>query len=84
MRALDFVKTPDGSIAMIGETNDEGEQASIWYIYRSPGCNNKCAWFYKNELEVIGSLPELLARGLAHPFGKGRSDVEKFFGKDLS
>lgn len=78
MKALDFVKTSEGHIAIITETNDGGNKASIKYIGKTPR-NGKSAWWSEKELEVVDSLPRFLAENLSHPFGSGKQDVERFF-----
>ena len=80
MKPLDFVKTPKGNIAIITETNNLGAQASITFIGRQNPDNEKNAWWYSNELEVIDNLPLLLAYSTAHPFGQGRADADRAFG----
>lgn len=76
---LDFVKTPQGHLALVTETNDNGEQVSITYI--ETNVYEKNAWWRSSELEVVNSLPYLLARQLRHPFGAGLADVDTAFGK---
>lgn len=79
MKALDIVRTPGGGIAFITETNNNGKEASINYI---GGINPKGeynAWWNVKELEVIDSIPKMLALATAHPFGKGKEDVLVFF-----
>lgn len=79
MRALDFVLTPNGSTAIIKETVDNGERANIKYI--NPNATDyKCAWWNSSELVVINSLPNILSQCIAHQFGRGSKDVDKFFG----
>ena len=78
MKALDIVRTPGGGIAVITETNNNGKQASINYI---TGLNPKSehnAWWDENKLEIIDSIPHLLAKSMAHPFGNGKADAEIF------
>lgn len=79
MKALDIVRTPEGGIAFITETNDEGKQASIKYIGDLNPGNERGAWWDESELEVIDSLPKMIAMATAHPFGRGKDDVERFF-----
>jgi hypothetical protein len=85
MKPLDFVKTKQGNIAIITETNDEGSEASLEFIGNgnphllSQNINEKSAWWDANELTVIDSLPYLLSRTMAHPFGEGADDAEHFF-----
>jgi hypothetical protein len=79
MKALDIVKTPKGGIAFITETNDSGKQASINYIGNlNPGREHN-AWWDEKDLEVISSIPKMLAEATAHPFGCGKNDVKLFF-----
>ena len=82
MKPLDFVRTPKGAIALVTETNPPengmGRQASISFI--GPSLGERNAWWDEDELEVIDSLPRLLASCTKHPFGKGKADVETFFG----
>jgi hypothetical protein len=80
MKALDFVKTPKGFIALIKETNNNGEQASIDFVGGGNPSGEKSAWWSKEELEVIDSLPHMLARSTCHPFGSGEKDADKFHG----
>lgn len=80
MKALDIVRTPKGGIAIVVETNGDGNEASIDYIN---GCNpgrEHNAWWGKSQLKVIDSVPHILAKAMKHPFGSGGQDVEKFFG----
>ena len=79
MKALDIVRTPKGGIAFITETNNEGKQASIKYIGDLNPGNERGAWWDESELEVIDSLPKMIAMATCHPFGRGESDVKKFF-----
>ncbi|KKN20176.1 hypothetical protein LCGC14_0938350 [marine sediment metagenome] len=79
MKALDIVKTPKGGIAFITETNDDGQKASINYINGLNIGHEHNAWWDKEELEVIDSIPRLLAGATCHPFGDGKADVVKFF-----
>ena len=79
MKALDIVRTPKGGIAFITETNNEGTKASINYIGDLNVGDEHNAWWSKSDLEVISSIPKMLAEATAHPFGRGRDDVDKFF-----
>jgi hypothetical protein len=79
MKALDIVRTPKGGIAFITETNDNGKKASISYINNLNIGEEHNAWWNENELEVIDSIPRLIAEATCHPFGKGSEDVKKFF-----
>ena len=77
MKPLDFVLTPNKGIGLIVETNKNGKEASIDYIYNPADERN--AWWGEDELTVLISLPRLLAGATCHPFGTGRKDVNKFF-----
>lgn len=79
MKALDIVKTPKGGIAVITETNDNGETASIQFIGDLNPGNEYNAWWRKSDLIVIDSIPKMLAMATAHPFGRGKEDVKKLF-----
>ena len=77
MQPLDIVRTPKGGIAIISETNDGGTSASIRWL--GPPTDERSAWWRMGELEVVNSLPRVLAMMTAHPFGKGKRDVAQFF-----
>lgn len=77
---LDFVKTPKGAVAIVdGVTTIQGEiEISITFI----GYNNteKNAWWREDELEVIDSLPHILAKTMAHPMdSECRKTAEELF-----
>lgn len=79
MKALDIVRTPKGGIGFITETTGGGKLASINYIGDLNAGDERNAWWSKSELEVISSIPKIIAQATAHPFGSGKVDVEKFF-----
>lgn len=79
IRALDFVKTPGGHVAMVKETTVTQGKIQVSIVYIGP-CSGKNAWWNEDELEVIGSLPLLLARTMCHPFGDGCIKAEEHFG----
>ena len=79
MKALDIVRTPKGGIGFITETNNNGKKASISYINNLNIGNEHNAWWDEDEIEVIDSIPRLIADATCHPFGKGSKDVESFF-----
>ena len=68
-----------GGIAFITETNNNGKQANISYINNLNIGKEHNAWWNEDELEVIDSIPRLIADATCHPFGKGSEDVKKFF-----
>ena len=59
MQVLDFVITPNGSFAIITECIDN--EASIEFIGENK-FNEGLAWYNKDELIIIDSLPLILAR----------------------
>ena len=90
MKPLDFVKTPKGNMALIKEINQgefrinkgdnmaEVKTLKVAHIEFLGGGNHdeeRNAWWYEDELEVIDNLASLLARNLVHPFGTGRSQA---------
>ena len=75
MKALDIVRTPKGAIGFITETNDNGQQASINFIGDTNKGGEHNAWWNLGELEVIDSIPKMIAMATCHPFGKGKEDV---------
>jgi len=79
MKALDIVKTKNGSIAIVTETHEKGAEASIEYIKGENKNREKNAWWKKEELTVIDNIPNILARTMCHPFGSGDEDVSLFF-----
>ena len=87
MKALDFVKTPKGGIAIIKEKSlssnytDKKERATYSIIYLN-GCNpgnEHNAWWQEHELSLIDSLPQILARNLIHPFGNNKQTAINSF-----
>ena len=75
MKALDIVRTPKGAIGFITETNDNGQKASINFIGNTNKEGEHNAWWNLGELEVIDSIPKMIAMATCHPFGKGKEDV---------
>jgi len=75
MKALDIVRTPKGALGFITETNNNGQIASINFIGDTNKAGEKNSWWDLGELEVIDSIPKMLAMATYHPFGKGRKDV---------
>lgn len=80
MKPLDFVRTPNGAIAIVTETNmTQGHHIACIDFIGTNLTQERNAWWYEEELQVIDSLPHLLARELAHPFGRGLEMADKFF-----
>lgn len=80
MKPLDFVKTPKGNIAIISETNHNGNEASIRFIGGGNPNGEHNAWWDKEDLLVIDSLPHLIGSMTLHPFGNGEKDLERYYG----
>ena len=78
MKALDIVRTKNGTIGMVTETGYGGNEVSVCWFLGQPH-REKTAWWSKEELEKIDSLPRLLAFELSHPFGGGKKDAALFF-----
>lgn len=78
MKALDIVKTPKGGIAFITETARSGSLASIDFIGGLNPKDERNAWWNKDELEVIDSIPKLLAIALSQS-DAGLKDAKEFF-----
>jgi hypothetical protein len=75
MKALDIVRTPKGAIGFITETKDNGQTASINFIGDTNKEWEKNAWWDLGELEIIDSIPKMVATAMCHPFGQGHKDV---------
>lgn len=78
MKPLDFVRTPKGAIALVTEISGSGT-ASLMYLGGGNPTHEKNAWWAEGSLEVIDSLPHLLAVMAAHPFGDGRRAADAVF-----
>jgi hypothetical protein len=79
MKALDIVITPKGGIAFITETVDNGSRANITFIETLNIGREYNAWWDASELTVIDSIPKMIATATAHPFGRGKDDVDLLF-----
>ncbi len=67
---------------MVTETNGGGSSASIAFLGGGNPTGERNAWWHEGEgLLVIDSLPRLLAKEMAHPFGTGREDVLAIYGE---
>lgn len=53
------------------------EQASIAWIGGENGLYS--AWWPSSHLDIIDSLPRILSRNLAHPFGDGKKFVDESY-----
>ena len=75
MKALDIVRTPKGAIGFITETKDNGQAAAINFIGDTNKGGENNAWWNIEQLEVIDSIPRMIAKAMCHPFGRGHEDV---------
>lgn len=73
---FDVVKVLEtGNIAFISEINcnlgqnTDRHQWSYSITYFSEVDGGKCAWFYPEELELIGNIFQSMAKQITHPFG---------------
>ena len=81
IRPLDLVLTPQGAIALVTEVSGGlYGNVAIEFIRRPKGTYEQSAWWKEEELDVLGSIPVVLANAVAHNMGTNRSQGEKFFG----
>jgi hypothetical protein len=88
IKPLDFIR-PKGNLNKVGMITEISSfltnkdeiyyQASVEWIGGSDGLHS--AWWGMNEIEVIDSLPRLLSRELAHPFGSGEKYIDNCYPK---
>ena len=69
MKALDIVKTPGGGLAVVTETNRGGTQISIDFLNNMNPAREHNAWWSESELEVLDSIPRILANAMCNGFG---------------
>jgi hypothetical protein len=77
MKPLDIVTTPKGAVAVVTET--DGHKARIAYIRGLDKKRQHNAWWSENELDVIDSIPRILADELSAPGGSGFQAGDQFF-----
>lgn len=63
------------NVGLVTEVNREGG-ISIEWIGKA-GLKN--AWWNPDELEIVDSLPNLLVREMAHPFGNNKSSASEYY-----
>lgn len=79
LKPLDIVQTPKGAIALVVEVAGDG-CASINYLAGSARTGEHNAWWCSGDgLVVLDSLPHLLAKAMAHPFGSNGQQADWFF-----
>lgn len=64
-------------IGLVTEITNDGRLSVVWIGPNQDLLKN--AWWEQNELEKVDSLPRLLARQMANPFGNGNKEVDKYF-----
>ena len=65
-------------VGLVTEVDGIGGSCSVEWL----GEGNKHlynAWWSQNELIKIDSLPNLLTRKMAHPFGQNRKKADEFY-----
>ena len=70
---------PDRYVGLVTEVSNDGSCSVEWL-----GNGNrflKTAWWSQEELVKEDSLPNLLAREMAHPFGNNANQVDKYYPK---
>lgn len=70
---------PDRYVGLVTEVSYDGSCSVEWL-----GDGNrflKTAWWKQEELAKEDSLPNLLAREMAHPFGNNWKEVDKYYPK---
>lgn len=68
-------------VGLVTEINSSGECSIEWIGAGNKHLHN--AWWEQEKLEKIDSLPHLLARNMAHPFGSNGKEVDKYYNKSL-
>lgn len=67
-------------VGLVTEINSSGECSIEWLGDGNKHLHN--AWWEQEKLEKIDSLPHLLARNMAHPFGNNKKEVDKYYNKN--
>lgn len=70
---------PREYVGLVTEINSSGECSIEWLGDGNRHLHN--AWWEQEKLEKIDSLPHLLARNMAHPFGSNKKEVDKYYNK---
>lgn len=80
VKALDFVCPKDKPhiVGLVTECSPSNGECSIEWLtdYKH---EYKNAWWYQDELTKVDSLPALLTREMAHPFGMNKNSDKVFF-----
>lgn len=67
IQPLDFVKTPKGAIAIVDGVSTMQGKVNVSITFIGYNDTERNAWWREDELEVIDSLPHILAKTMAHP-----------------
>ena len=83
IKPLDFVKTRAGNIALVTEvSNTQGMYTASVTFIGTPVNYDYNAWHAFENLEYIDNLPNILARGLQHPFSSGKDFTASIFKRE--
>lgn len=69
-------KNPN-SVGIVTEINGSGCLSVEWIGENKDNLKN--AWWEQEDLIKIDNLPNILARNMAHPFGNGKNEVDKYY-----
>lgn len=82
-RPLDIVRTPGGGIAMVSEISPCNSNGKTWPTrsgqamcsidYLDNPAHEKNAWWFPEQLTVLGNLPALISKAMCHPFGTNQA-----------
>lgn len=68
---------PNQYVGLVTEVNKSGECSIEWLGEGNKHLHN--AWWKQEELQKEDSLPNLLAREMAHPFGENGEKADEFY-----
>ena len=78
LQPLDIVETPKGELAYVTDVSTT-DRYSISYFKEGNPSGEKNAWWEPNDLNLVSSIPRILTKEFAHPFGNGRHKVDEYF-----
>ena len=68
---------PNQYVGLVTEVDKSGKCSIEWLGEGNKHLHN--AWWKPEELQKEDSLPNLLAREMAHPFGQNREKADEFY-----
>lgn len=79
IKPLDFIYPMEdkSTIGIVQEVTPDGRCSVEWLNDWDDVYYN--AWWYADDLTTIDSLPKLLTRLMAHPFGNSKNMYKNFF-----